>query len=160
MPAAELRPITILTYNVGNGLAKPERLAAFLRESDADVIGLQEIDAAQAAEGPDALQLRSLRVVATLGSGRERVGGLLPALEVLERDPPVVVREAVVAGLPEVIERLLVPAEKAIGDAKAQVRRGLQLALLAVGDGLHRVAEDHVAGRIADRDSEPLERSA
>lgn len=49
MTDQQRRPITILTYNVGNGLARPERLAAFLRDSDADVIGLQEIDVAQAA---------------------------------------------------------------------------------------------------------------
>ena len=48
MDDEQRRPIAILTYNVGNGLANPERLAAFLRDSDADVIGLQEINAAQA----------------------------------------------------------------------------------------------------------------
>ena len=48
MTEEQRRPITILTYNVGNGLAKPDKLAAFLRESGADVIGLQENDAEQA----------------------------------------------------------------------------------------------------------------
>jgi endonuclease/exonuclease/phosphatase family metal-dependent hydrolase len=40
---------TVLTYNVGSGLALPDRLVSFLRESGADVIGLQEVDPDQAA---------------------------------------------------------------------------------------------------------------
>ena len=40
--------LTVMTYNVGNGLAPPERLVALLRESDADLVGLQELTAAQA----------------------------------------------------------------------------------------------------------------
>lgn len=43
------RPLTVLTYNVGSGLALPDRLVPFLRESGADVIGLQEVDPNQAA---------------------------------------------------------------------------------------------------------------
>jgi endonuclease/exonuclease/phosphatase family metal-dependent hydrolase len=39
---------TVMTYNVGNGLAPPRRLAAVLRRSDADVIGLQELTPPQA----------------------------------------------------------------------------------------------------------------
>jgi endonuclease/exonuclease/phosphatase family metal-dependent hydrolase len=45
---ANQQPLTVLTYNVGSGLALPGRLVPFLRESGADVIGLQEIDPAQA----------------------------------------------------------------------------------------------------------------
>jgi endonuclease/exonuclease/phosphatase family metal-dependent hydrolase len=37
-----------MTYNVGNGLASPARLVTFLRASGADVVGLQEVNAAQA----------------------------------------------------------------------------------------------------------------
>jgi vancomycin resistance protein VanJ len=44
-PRSEL---TIMTFNVGNGLAVPEDLVALLRHSGADVIGLQELSAAQA----------------------------------------------------------------------------------------------------------------
>ena len=45
---------TVMTYNVGNGLARPERLARLLRESDADLIGLQELTPDQAATlGPE-----------------------------------------------------------------------------------------------------------
>lgn len=42
------RAITVMTYNVGNGLATPERLTTFLNASGADVIGLQEVNEAQA----------------------------------------------------------------------------------------------------------------
>lgn len=40
--------ITVLSYNVGNGLAPPARLARYLAESDADIIGLQELSVPQA----------------------------------------------------------------------------------------------------------------
>ena len=39
---------TVMTYNVGNGLAPPLKLARALRESGADIIGLEELTAAQA----------------------------------------------------------------------------------------------------------------
>ena len=39
---------TVMTFNVGNGLAKPARLVAALRICDADVVGLQELNAEQA----------------------------------------------------------------------------------------------------------------
>jgi vancomycin resistance protein VanJ len=40
--------LTVMTYNVGNGRARPERLASALRLSDADVIALQEVSHEQA----------------------------------------------------------------------------------------------------------------
>jgi endonuclease/exonuclease/phosphatase (EEP) superfamily protein YafD len=40
--------LTVMTYNVGNGLARPRRLASLLRASGAEVIGLQELDVVQA----------------------------------------------------------------------------------------------------------------
>jgi vancomycin resistance protein VanJ len=40
--------LTIMTFNVGNGLATPELLVRLLRHSGADVIGLQELSAEQA----------------------------------------------------------------------------------------------------------------
>jgi endonuclease/exonuclease/phosphatase family metal-dependent hydrolase len=45
-------PITVMTYNVGNGRARPERLVPILRACGADVIALQEVnhDQAQAIE--------------------------------------------------------------------------------------------------------------
>lgn len=48
MPLATSRAFTIMTYNVGNGLARPQALADALRASQADVIGLQELSHAQA----------------------------------------------------------------------------------------------------------------
>jgi vancomycin resistance protein VanJ len=39
---------TVMTYNVGNGLARPRQLAALLRTSRADLIALQELEASQA----------------------------------------------------------------------------------------------------------------
>jgi vancomycin resistance protein VanJ len=41
--------LTVLTYNLGNGLAEPARLATMLRQSDADIVALQEVTAATAA---------------------------------------------------------------------------------------------------------------
>ena len=39
--------LTVMTYNVGAGLADPSRLVATLRQSGADIIGLQELASAQ-----------------------------------------------------------------------------------------------------------------
>jgi vancomycin resistance protein VanJ len=41
--------LTVMTYNVGAGLAPPPRLVAFLRRSGADIIGLQELAPEQGA---------------------------------------------------------------------------------------------------------------
>jgi endonuclease/exonuclease/phosphatase (EEP) superfamily protein YafD len=49
-PPPEGAPVlTVLTYNLGNGLASPDRVVSLLREAGADVVGLQEVDAAMAA---------------------------------------------------------------------------------------------------------------
>ncbi len=47
MPATGPTPLNVMTYNVGNGRAQPQRLAARLAQSEADVIGLQELNDAQ-----------------------------------------------------------------------------------------------------------------
>ncbi|HEY7032381.1 MAG TPA: endonuclease/exonuclease/phosphatase family protein [Thermomicrobiales bacterium] len=39
---------TVMTYNLGNGLAEPDRLVSGLRASTADLIGLQELESSQA----------------------------------------------------------------------------------------------------------------
>jgi vancomycin resistance protein VanJ len=44
----DMGDFTVMTYNVGNGLAPPLLLARALRESTADIIGLEEVTAAQA----------------------------------------------------------------------------------------------------------------
>ena len=41
-------PLTVMTFNVGNGLAEPVRVANLLRQVRADVVGLQELAAPQA----------------------------------------------------------------------------------------------------------------
>src|SRR5947199_436068 len=38
----------VMTHNAGNGNARPPKLVRVLRESEADIVGLQEISAAQA----------------------------------------------------------------------------------------------------------------
>jgi vancomycin resistance protein VanJ len=43
-----MNDFTVMTYNVGNGLAPPLLLVQALRESAADIIGLEEVTAAQA----------------------------------------------------------------------------------------------------------------
>jgi endonuclease/exonuclease/phosphatase (EEP) superfamily protein YafD len=40
--------LTVMTFNVGNGLAEPARLTSLLRQTAADVVGLQELAIAQA----------------------------------------------------------------------------------------------------------------
>lgn len=46
-----------MTFNVGNGLVLPARLAAFLQHTGADVTGLQEVSAEQAAALADVTHL-------------------------------------------------------------------------------------------------------
>jgi vancomycin resistance protein VanJ len=45
--AADQVPMTFMTYNVANGLAPARRLVSLLRDSGADIIGLQELAATQ-----------------------------------------------------------------------------------------------------------------
>lgn len=39
--------LTVMTYNVGDGLAEPQRLVEMLRDSPADIVGLQELSPEQ-----------------------------------------------------------------------------------------------------------------
>src|SRR5438552_1743967 len=41
-------PISVMTFNVGNGLATPARMVALLRQVGADIVGLQEVAVGQA----------------------------------------------------------------------------------------------------------------
>ncbi|CAN5662487.1 hypothetical protein BH23CHL5_BH23CHL5_04650 [soil metagenome] len=43
-----LSGVTVLTYNVGNGMADPDRLSAMLSDSQAEIVGLQELAMPQA----------------------------------------------------------------------------------------------------------------
>ena len=47
--------LTVMTYNVGAGLAEPSRLVEVLRQSGADIIGLQELASDQGAAIADQL---------------------------------------------------------------------------------------------------------
>ena len=47
--------LTVMTYNVGAGLAAPLRLVEVLRQSGADIIGLQELAPEQGAAIADLL---------------------------------------------------------------------------------------------------------
>jgi endonuclease/exonuclease/phosphatase family metal-dependent hydrolase len=40
--------LTVMTFNVGNGLARPKRLVRALQDSRADIVALQELSSAQA----------------------------------------------------------------------------------------------------------------
>ncbi len=78
------RALTVMTYNVGNGLAPPARLVAFLRRASTDLIGLQEVDAAQAAAiASELAEDYPHQVLTGTGfSGR----GLLSRLPILEHE--------------------------------------------------------------------------
>jgi len=47
-PYADCQPVAVMTMNSGSGLADPDSLAAALRDSGADLIGLQELSPEQA----------------------------------------------------------------------------------------------------------------
>ena len=51
--------LTVMTYNVGAGLAAPLRLVEVLRQSGADIIGLQELAPEQGAVIADLRAARS-----------------------------------------------------------------------------------------------------
>src|SRR5215203_807320 len=75
---------TVLTYNVGNGLAEATRLASFVLESGADIVGLQEIDVQQAAALNDmAADIYPYRILRGSGfAGR----GLLSKYPILDEE--------------------------------------------------------------------------
>src|SRR5215211_7030147 len=62
----------VMTYNIGNGMVRPARLVRCLIESGADVIGLQELDEAQAAAiGRETIERFPYQIVRGTGfSGR------------------------------------------------------------------------------------------
>ena len=76
--------LTVMTYNVGNGLAEPARLARLLRYMEADLVGVQELAESQAFA--IRTQLRALypyQVLAPTGfSGK----GLLSRYPILDQE--------------------------------------------------------------------------
>ena len=76
--------LSVLTYNLGNGMADPRRIARFLERTDADLVGVQELAPAQA----DTLARDLARMyphqalVATGFSGK----GLLSRFPILSRE--------------------------------------------------------------------------
>lgn len=76
--------LTVMSYNIGNGLASPARLARFLQETGADVVGLQEVDRAQAITvDRDTAELYPYRVLLGTGfTGR----GLLSRYPIVEQE--------------------------------------------------------------------------
>ncbi len=72
-------PITVMTFNIANGLVRPDALVDALRGSGADVIGLQEVSEAQADALRHGLQ-DAYPHVAVHGSG-------IPGKAVVSRHP-------------------------------------------------------------------------
>lgn len=72
-------PLTTLTWNIGNGLAKPDRLVEILRASNTDIIGLEEVSEEQA----DALESE----MADLYPWRALFGRGIPGKGILSKFP-------------------------------------------------------------------------
>jgi vancomycin resistance protein VanJ len=51
--SAQRLPLTVMTFNVNNGHATPDRLNALIRDSGAAIVGLEEVNWVQAAALPD-----------------------------------------------------------------------------------------------------------
>ncbi|MBV9171297.1 MAG: endonuclease/exonuclease/phosphatase family protein [Chloroflexi bacterium] len=80
-----LMNLTVMTFNVGNGLADPDVLVDVLRRADADIVGLQELALAQAhAIGTELRELYPHQVLVPEGfSGK----GLLSRLPLRQHQP-------------------------------------------------------------------------
>jgi vancomycin resistance protein VanJ len=80
-------PLTVLTYNLGSGLARYDALVDLLRESDADIIALEELTVWQAddleATLPEAYPYRALHGDSIYGKG------LLSRYPILEESGPI-----------------------------------------------------------------------
>jgi endonuclease/exonuclease/phosphatase (EEP) superfamily protein YafD len=65
--------ITVMTYNLGDGLARPEKLVPLIRETGADIVGLQEVnpetEAALATELTDLYPYQALYGLGIPGKG-------------------------------------------------------------------------------------------
>lgn len=80
-------PLTVVTYNLGSGLARYDALVDLLRESDADIIALEELTIWQAADLETTLQeaypYRALHGNSIYGKG------LLSRYPILEESGPI-----------------------------------------------------------------------
>jgi endonuclease/exonuclease/phosphatase family metal-dependent hydrolase len=76
--------LRFLSFNVGNGLAAPSRLTAALRDSTADVIGLEEVTDAQAAALDELRDLYPFQAVYPAGIDGKALLSRLP-FETVER---------------------------------------------------------------------------
>ncbi len=103
-------------------------------------------------EGPGAVEVGVLGVVAGFRGGMERLGGLVPALEVLEGEAPEELGQPVLAELAEVFEARGISPQKDIAHAEAKVDVGRDGPLGTVAKGRDGVAEGRVAGRVASQD--------
>lgn len=98
----------VLSYNVGNGLAPPDRLVHYLYYADADIIGLQELADEQAAAIED--QLYAAFPYRVLHPGGFAGKGLLSKFPIVSSE-----RHPFADGRPDLSARLL------IGGREAQV---------------------------------------
>jgi endonuclease/exonuclease/phosphatase (EEP) superfamily protein YafD len=81
--------ITVMTYNLGDGLASPERLSALLRERRPAVVGLQEVDKPTGDALAGAADTLTHQVIYPLGIPGKAVLSRFPILSsrLLESDP-------------------------------------------------------------------------
>ncbi len=81
--------ISVMTYNLGDGLASPERLTALLRDQGPAIVGLQEVDQATGEALPEAADVLSHQVIFPLGIPGKALLSRFPILStrLLESDP-------------------------------------------------------------------------
>src|SRR5215213_1639046 len=81
--------ITVMTYNLGDGLAPPERVTTMLRERRPAIVGLQEVDQATGEALPETAAMLSHQVIHPLGIPGKALLSRFPILSsrLLESDP-------------------------------------------------------------------------
>jgi len=112
-----------------------------------DVPGL--VDLAGPPQGPGAMQLGGLRIVARLGGRGERLRRVAPALEILEGHPAMEMGEAQVARLGQLIQSRLEATEQDIAHPEPEVNVGRHRPLPAIAHRGHGIPERSIARWIA-----------
>jgi len=81
--------ITVMTYNLGDGLAPPGRLIAMLRKHGPALVGLQEVDSPTGDALPDSVDVLAHQVIHPLGIPGKALLSRFPILSsrLLESDP-------------------------------------------------------------------------